>query len=235
VDADIQMAFAFFKNQMDIDKSRYQNVIERNKQNGAKGGRPTREENPKEKIHKNPVGKNNPKNPVGFSKPKKPVNDNDNDNDNVNDNDNERNARVAISFESDWNLLLEKWKTLEGSPVKVVIPEWLIIPTSVREDFFMRCSEHGIERVLETVDLLRKSTYWQNRRIGIDKFLREDTFLKLHGSGYDWNPDKPKGSPNDRTNHPPHQPIRDEDERIKQRMRADYERELANQNRNADG
>ena len=65
VDADIQMAFAFFKNQMDIDEGKYQKVVQRNKQNGSKGGRPTREENPK--------------NPMGLNKPKKPDNDNDND------------------------------------------------------------------------------------------------------------------------------------------------------------
>ena len=68
VDTDIQMPFAFFKNQMDIDEGKYQKVIQRNKQNGSKGGRPPKEENPK--------------NPVGLEKPKKPDNDNDNDNDN---------------------------------------------------------------------------------------------------------------------------------------------------------
>lgn len=73
VDVDLQMAFAFFKNQMDIDESKYQKVVERNKQNGSKGGRPPKEENPK--------------NPVGLNKPKKAYNDNDNGNDNDNDNE----------------------------------------------------------------------------------------------------------------------------------------------------
>ena len=99
------------------------------------------------------------------------------------------------TFGSDWELLLERWQSLSESTVKVVIPTWLVIPPSVSHDFLMRCSEHGIERVLATVDLLRNSPYWQNRQIGIDKFLREETFLKLHGSGYDWNPDTPKQNP----------------------------------------
>ena len=73
VDADLQMAFAFFKNQMDIDSGKYQKVVERNKLNGLKGGRPVEEENPR--------------NPVGYLKPKKADNDNDNETDNVNDND----------------------------------------------------------------------------------------------------------------------------------------------------
>lgn len=70
VDADIQMAFAFFKNQMDIDQSKYQKVVDRNKLNGSKGGRPTKGEKPK--------------NPVGLEKPKKPDNDNEYEYDNDN-------------------------------------------------------------------------------------------------------------------------------------------------------
>lgn len=76
VDADIHMAFAFFKNQMDIDGGRYQKVIERNKRNGSKGGRPSKEES-RSRGSENP---NNPKNPVGFLKPKKADNENEYDN-----------------------------------------------------------------------------------------------------------------------------------------------------------
>lgn len=61
VGPDIQMAFAFFKNQMDIDEGRYQMVVERNKLNGSKGGRPNKEENPQK--------------PVGLKTPKKADND----------------------------------------------------------------------------------------------------------------------------------------------------------------
>ena len=39
------MAFSFFKNQMDIDRGKYQKVVERNKRNGSKGGRPSKEIN----------------------------------------------------------------------------------------------------------------------------------------------------------------------------------------------
>lgn len=68
VDADLQMAFAFFKNQMDMDESKYQKVVQRNKLNGSKGGRPTREESTQ--------------NPLGLKKARKPCNDNDNGNEN---------------------------------------------------------------------------------------------------------------------------------------------------------
>jgi hypothetical protein len=64
----IYMAFQFFKNQFRLDDAKYLKVVNRNKNNGSKGGRPKTQDNPK--------------NPVGYLKPKKADNDNDNDNDN---------------------------------------------------------------------------------------------------------------------------------------------------------
>jgi hypothetical protein len=63
----IYMAFQFFKNQFRLDNKKYLVVVNRNKNNGLKGGRPKTQDNPK--------------NPVGYLKPKKADNDNDNDND----------------------------------------------------------------------------------------------------------------------------------------------------------
>lgn len=60
----IYMAFQFFKNQFRLDAEKYSKVVNRNKTNGLKGGRP--------------ITQDNPKNPVGLSKPKKADNDNDN-------------------------------------------------------------------------------------------------------------------------------------------------------------
>ena len=68
----IYMAFLFFKNQFRLDNEKYLSVIERNKTNGIKGGRPAKVET-----------QINPNNPVGFQEPKKPDNDNDKDKDNV--------------------------------------------------------------------------------------------------------------------------------------------------------
>lgn len=73
VDADIQMAFSFFKNQMDIDKGKYQKVVERNKRNGSKGGRPSNRENSGE----NPKPKITQKNQWVFSEPQKADNENE--------------------------------------------------------------------------------------------------------------------------------------------------------------
>ena len=70
----VAMAFAFMSLQQQIDREKYEKIVERNRRNGAKGGRP----------------KKNPENPNGFFKnPNDNVNDNENDNDNVNVNDNE--------------------------------------------------------------------------------------------------------------------------------------------------
>jgi hypothetical protein len=65
----IYMAFQFFKNQFRLDNEKYLVVVNRNKNNGLKGGRPKTQDNPK--------------NPVGYLKPKKADNEKDNDNDNV--------------------------------------------------------------------------------------------------------------------------------------------------------
>lgn len=56
VNPDIKMAFEFFKNQFRLDNDKYQKIIERNKINGSKGGRPKTQEN-----QKNPMGLKEPK------------------------------------------------------------------------------------------------------------------------------------------------------------------------------
>ena len=92
VEDDIKMAFEFFKNQFRIDEKKYNVIVERNKRNGAKGGRPLKN---KDKNPKNPVGfqksETNPKNPMG---PKKPDNENDNENENDNVNVNVTNNNI---------------------------------------------------------------------------------------------------------------------------------------------
>jgi len=78
LDPIVKMAFSFIKSDLDRNKAKYQNIIERNKINGASGGRPKNPEKPKE-----PSGLfGNPE------KPKETLNDNDNGNDNVNKDDN---------------------------------------------------------------------------------------------------------------------------------------------------
>lgn len=84
LDFALRLAFLPFKKQFERDFEKYENVCNRNKNNGLSGGRPKKPKKT-EKTHS------------VISKPKKADNDNDNDSDNVNDNDNEK------------EVLLQKW------------------------------------------------------------------------------------------------------------------------------
>ena len=68
----VGMAFAFFRAAFERNAEKYQAVIERNRENGKRGGRPR-------KAVGCDVDNENPKNPVGFSKPKKADSDADSD------------------------------------------------------------------------------------------------------------------------------------------------------------
>lgn len=75
LDPVVQMAFSFIKSNLERDNGKYASIIERNKNNGLKGGRP-----------KIPETQNNPKNPLGYlgtqnnpEEPKKPDTDTDTD------------------------------------------------------------------------------------------------------------------------------------------------------------
>ncbi len=108
----IAIIFEPFLNQFKRDEQKYQNVVERNKINGAKGGRP--------KTQINPLGylgtQNNP------SKPKKADSDSDSDSDSVTDKDkdinisisNKPNKEIHVGFENDFQ---ELW--LRYTPVVV--------------------------------------------------------------------------------------------------------------------
>jgi hypothetical protein len=79
----LEITFMPFKNQFDRDMVKYQGVVERNKENGKKGGRPKKtQDNPKET-------QKNPKNPSGFlnnpEKPKETLKDKDKESDKEND------------------------------------------------------------------------------------------------------------------------------------------------------
>lgn len=85
----IELSFDAVKYDIDANNEKYEKVVQRNKQNGAKGGRPRNPEEPKK-----PSGfLENPKNP---DEPKKADNDNDNDNDN--DIENEKVKDKSFSF-----------------------------------------------------------------------------------------------------------------------------------------
>lgn len=72
LDFGLDMAVTPFINQFKRDGNKYQSIVERNKNNGSKGGRPKNPNQPKETQITQSV----------FEKPKKADNDNDNENEN---------------------------------------------------------------------------------------------------------------------------------------------------------
>lgn len=84
----VKIAFSPFKNQFARDDEKYQKIVERNKNNGLKGGRPKTQDNPKK-----PTGLNgNPDNPSKA--------DSVNDSDSKSDSDS-KNKEISLSDNSD--------------------------------------------------------------------------------------------------------------------------------------
>jgi|GEM_PF-1415853 len=89
VEDDIRMAFEFFKNQFEIDESKYQAKIVKDVENGRKGGNPNFKKgkaNPYYKKGKKEITQDNPR--LSEITQDKAINDNDNDNENENEKDN---------------------------------------------------------------------------------------------------------------------------------------------------
>lgn len=85
VEEDIEMAFEFFKNQFEIDELKYQGIVERNRNNGRKGGNDKNSETVKSKSSGSQTSHSTPNNPVGAKRASGGLNDNENDNENDND------------------------------------------------------------------------------------------------------------------------------------------------------
>ena len=98
----LSAVFEMMRAKMEDDAEKYWKQVERNKENGKRGGRPKTHNNPQKPtgFSENPVGTHN--NPVGGeTNPQKPDTDNDtdtdNDNDNEYENDNESNDIISIT------------------------------------------------------------------------------------------------------------------------------------------
>lgn len=98
----LSLVFFSFKKQFERDGVKYKNIVDRNKVNGSKGGRPKKEDNPSK-----------PKKPSGLidnpSKPKKA----DSVNDSVNDNDSDNKEIVTMSANANDTLeIFNHWKSV---------------------------------------------------------------------------------------------------------------------------
>lgn len=122
-DGELKIAFKFIKKDLDFNSSKYESICERNRTNGAKGGRPK-----------------NPKNPNGFSKtqdnpekPKKADNDNDNEYDN------------EYEYDNDNILVSKKERKEENNNISY------IINARTRETYDEIFESFGVEPVLKDV------------------------------------------------------------------------------------
>ena len=151
-----QMAFQFMKAQFDRDREKYQKIVERNRKNGTKGGRPV---NPDE-----------PTKPTGISddptKPKKADTDTEDDTDTANDNgtvsspDPLKGEKVdKIPFDEFWDLYDKK----TGDKTKIS-KKWNKLSKSIQE---------------EIIDYLPK--YKQSQP---DKYFRKNPEKFLNNKGW---------------------------------------------------
>jgi hypothetical protein len=144
----ISMAFKFFKNQFRLDEEKYLNVINRNKTNGSKGGRPKTQDNPK--------------NPVGYLEPKKPYNDNDN----VNENENVNDKVLIINIEY---LKFNDW-------LKENAPNVLKLKEPISEEQYFKLKEH--DRTLLKDTLIAMHNFKDLRKKYVSAYLTLNNWIK---------------------------------------------------------
>jgi hypothetical protein len=156
----IKMCFVPFRNQFIRDEEKYQKVVERNQNNGKKGGRPKEQEEPKLSQESQSV----------ILKPKKADNDNDNDSDSVKVNDN-----VKVNN-------IEERKLKFASELKHYI---LKFGHQTIRDFYSYWTEpnkSGTKFRMElekTWDTERRLTTWADRSKSNRKSALEDRFDRL--------------------------------------------------------
>lgn len=128
VEEDIEMAFEFFKNQFEIDESKYQGIVERNRSNGRKGVNTVSEKQSKQASGCDRY----PNKPVGAKKAIGGLNDNDIDNDNKIVYDNNTPFAVGDDFLSKiGDITIEQYCMTNGiseelfyESAKAVLSEW---------------------------------------------------------------------------------------------------------------
>ena len=162
-----RLVFAMLKSQIDRDKAEYNCYLEKQRENGSKGGRPKKTQQ-------------NPKNPTDFLKTQKSQ---DKDKDKDKDKDeyiDVPNGTLSVSAVVDaWNLLPD------------VIPKVVSMrKNSKREQMLLtRIRENSLESVLAAIDNIRQSEFLQgnnDRRwiITFDWFVRPENFPKVLEGNY---------------------------------------------------
>lgn len=167
LDALTKIALSPFKAQFARDNEKYERIVERNKNNGLKGGRPKTEDNPEEP--KKPSGLiTNPENPQKADSVSKSVSDSDSDKD-IKHLDQSKIAREQLeedSFEFWWKHYPKKLAK------KTAFKSWKKIINKKDEQYVRDLTNHIVADVKHRLEDLEK---------GSDTFLGFD---RLHPTTY---------------------------------------------------
>lgn len=188
------IAFNFIKIDIDRDADKYMSIVERNKSNGSKGGRPKSENPSKPKEPKKPSGIfGNPKEPT------KPDNDNEDDNDNVDDNDSDsKKKETSPKGESkkdelslfpdekiDWVGLMDYF----NSTFKDKLPAIKSIDDKRRKAIKARIAQYSKQAVFDVFQLVLNSSFLlghndKNWRCDFDWIFKPTNFTKILEGNY---------------------------------------------------
>jgi len=158
----VGMAFAFFKNQFDLDEQKYQTVLERNKSNGSKGGRPKKEET-----------QANLENPVGFYEPKKGEKEKETET----EKETEKELKSKTS-----NLLTKDFEKFWEDYTPVKVSDGKVVPKGSRKIALIAYErarkKHGAEKIYEGAAKYLVNCY-ENNRLSCQAvvFLNQERFL----------------------------------------------------------
>lgn len=188
------IAFNFIKIDIDRDTEKYMSIVERNKSNGSKGGRP-KSENPKE-----------PKEPTKLTglfgnpkEPTKPDNDNEYDNDYVDDNDSHlKKKETSPKGESkkdelslfpeekiDWGGLMDYF----NSTFKGKLPAIKSIDAKRKKAIKARVAQYGKQAIFDVFQLVLDSPFLlgqndKNWRCTFDWIFKSANFTKILEGNY---------------------------------------------------
>jgi hypothetical protein len=183
VDQLVKIAINPFVNQFKRDEEKYKNVVERNKINGLKGGRPKNPTKPNE-TQRNPVGyletQNNP------TKPKKP----DSDSKNKSDSESKKESELYISknnFDEFWQFYTpiagrDGTFTSKGSKVDATKAYEKAIKKFSHEQI-MQCLKVYLTFCQKNMRFTKNVASWLNQSMKDNFEIENDVFIKA---------DKPK-------------------------------------------
>lgn len=173
------------KMQIDRAAKEYEGIVERNRENGKKGGRPKKADGFSE----------NPNNPVGFLETQKSQ-DKDKDKDNLSlifSNEKLKDNSLTIPNgmvcqTQSVRLAIEAWNTLTEFGIKGVSK---VSSTSKRyQSLVARIGEHGIDGVLKAIEKIKVSNFLQGKNdrgwtATFDWFVLPNNFPKVLEGNYD--------------------------------------------------